>query len=65
MAKLQLGGAAGRTPTRKKQRSGSVITQHPLAVSLVCAAVAVVLVLAYVSQVNAQAEDERDEMLAR
>lgn len=50
---------------KRKKRTGSVITRHPLAVSLLCGGLAVVFVLAYVGQVNVRAEETRAEMLAR
>lgn len=54
-------GARGRRGTGE----GSVISRHPLAVCAICGAFAVLLVLLYVSQVNARAQEEHAEVLAR
>lgn len=51
--------------SRRRTSDGTFFTRHPLAVSAGCAALAAVFVLAYVTQVNAQATEARAEMLAR
>ena len=54
-----------RKAPRRRGGGESVLTAHPVAVSLICGAVAVAFVCAYAAQVNTRAEQARSDMLAR
>lgn len=56
---------AGRRAVRRRAGSASFLTAHPIAVSVLCGALAVIFVLAYAAQVNDRAEKARADMLAR